>query len=51
MLKAIEVAQSVGVRVLLIHAKDDEAKSFSMHYGFVESPLGPLTLAMLLGDL
>ena len=30
MLKALEVAQSVGVRVLLIHAKDDEAKSFYM---------------------
>ena len=26
MLKAFEVAQSVGVRVLLIHAKDEEAK-------------------------
>ena len=28
MLKAIEVAQSVGVRVLLIHAKDENAKNF-----------------------
>ena len=32
MLKAFEVAQSVGVGVLLIHAKDDEAKSFYTHY-------------------
>ena len=30
MLKALEVAQSVGVRILLIHAKDDEAKNFYM---------------------
>lgn len=51
MLKALEVAQSVGVRVLLIHAKDDEAKSFYGHYGFVESPFDPLTLMLLLGDL
>jgi GNAT superfamily N-acetyltransferase len=49
MLKALEVAQSVGVRVLLIHAKDDEAKSFYSHYGFVESPFDPFILAMLLG--
>jgi GNAT superfamily N-acetyltransferase len=51
MLKALEVAQSVGVRVLLIHAKDDEAKDFYSHFGFVESPFDPLTLVMLLGDL
>jgi GNAT superfamily N-acetyltransferase len=51
MLKALEVAQSVGVRVLLIHAKDDEAKDFYSHHGFVESPFDPLTLVTLLGDL
>jgi GNAT superfamily N-acetyltransferase len=51
MLKAIEVAQSVGVRVLLIHAKDESAKNFYEHYGFVESPLEPLVMIMLLTDL
>jgi GNAT superfamily N-acetyltransferase len=50
-LKAIEVAQSVGVRVLLIHAKDESAKSFYEHYGFVESPLDPLVMMMLLADI
>jgi GNAT superfamily N-acetyltransferase len=51
MLKALEVAQSVRVRILLIHAKDEEAKSFYIHYGFVESPFDPLVLMMLLRDL
>jgi GNAT superfamily N-acetyltransferase len=51
MLKAIEVAQSIGVRVLLIHAKDENAKNFYEHYGFVESPLDPLVMIMLLTDL
>ena len=51
MLKTLEVAQSVGVRVLLIHAKDDEAKTFYSHYGFVESSFDPLPSMMLLGDL
>jgi GNAT superfamily N-acetyltransferase len=50
MLKAFEVAQLVGVRVVLVHAKDDEAKSFYIHYGFGESPFDPLVLMMLLGD-
>jgi len=48
MLKAFEVAQSVGVKVLLIHAKDEDAKSFYTHYGFTESPFDPLVLMMLL---
>jgi GNAT superfamily N-acetyltransferase len=51
MLKAIEVAQSVAVRVLLIHAKDENAKSFYEHYGFVESPVDPLVMMMLLTEL
>jgi hypothetical protein len=50
MLKAIEIGQSVGVRVLLIHAKDESAKNFYRHYGFVESPLDPLVMMMLLTD-
>jgi len=48
MLKAIEVAGAVGVRLLLVHAKDEESKSFYQHFGFVESPVDPLTMMMLL---
>ena len=48
MIKAIDVAAAVGVRLLLVHAKDDEAKAFYAHYGFVESPLDALTMLMLL---
>lgn len=48
MLKAIDVAGSVGVRAVLVHAKDDRAKSFYLRYGFAESPIDPLTLLMLL---
>jgi GNAT superfamily N-acetyltransferase len=51
MLKAIEVAQSIGVRVLLIHAKNENATNFYVRYGFVESPLDPLVIMMLLTDL
>ncbi len=51
MMKASEVAGSVGVRTLLIHAKDEEAQAFYGHYGFVESPLDPLVMMMLLGNI
>lgn len=47
-LKAMEVGASVGVRLLLVHAKDEEARSFSAHYGFIESPVDPLTMMMVL---
>ncbi len=48
MAKAVEVASAVGVRVLLVHAKDEDAKGFYEHYGFTESPVDPMTLLMLL---
>lgn len=51
MLKAVEVAEIVGVRLLLVHAKDEMARSFYQHYGFVASPIDPLTMMMLLPRL
>lgn len=48
MLKAIEVAGTVGVRLVLVHAKDEDAKRFYARYGFVASPVDPLTLMMSL---
>jgi len=49
--KALEVAQSIGVRVLLIHKKDDQAKTSYRHFGFIESPLDPFVLMVLLADV
>jgi GNAT superfamily N-acetyltransferase len=46
MQKAIEVSAVVGVRLALVHAKDDEARRFYVRYGFVETTLDPLTLVM-----
>ena len=48
MTKAIEVSEKVGVRLVLVHAKDEQAKGFYRHHGFIESPIDPLTLMMLL---
>ena len=44
--RAVSVSQNAGVRALLVHALDDKAKQFYLHYGFVESPLHPLTMML-----
>lgn len=45
---ALQVNERVGVRLLLVHAKDEEASSFYSHYGFEASPIDDLVLMMLL---
>lgn len=43
--RAVRVSDEVGVRALLIHARDDDARSFYEHHGeFVASPTDPLHL-------
>ena len=42
--RAEQVARGVGIRALLVHAKDEDAAEFYKRFGFVESPLDPLML-------
>ena len=51
LLKALEVAEITGLRVVLVHAKDDRAASFYGHFGFESSPIDELTLMLLLKDI
>jgi GNAT superfamily N-acetyltransferase len=45
-------ADEIGVRALLIHAKDDQAREFYMHQAeFEPSPTDPLHLFLLMKDL
>jgi GNAT superfamily N-acetyltransferase len=44
--RAVSVSQNAGVRALLVHALDERAKAFYLHYGFAESPMHPLTLLL-----
>lgn len=52
-LKRIDnAADEVGIRALLIHAKNDEARAFYMSYAeFEHSPTDPLHLFLLMKDL
>ena len=51
MLRTLNAAESVGIRVLLVHAIDENAQAFYGRYGFERSPTDPLNLQMLIKDL
>jgi GNAT superfamily N-acetyltransferase len=51
MLRTLSAAESVGIRVLLTDAIDDEARSFYRHHGFEPSPTDPFNLQLLIKDI
>jgi GNAT superfamily N-acetyltransferase len=51
MLRTLSAAESVGIRVLLVHAIDQDARKFYEHHGFEPSPTDPLNLQMLIKDI
>jgi GNAT superfamily N-acetyltransferase len=51
LLKSLEIAELTGVRLLLVHAKNDTAKRFYLRYGFEPSPVDDMTLMLLIKDV
>ena len=51
LLRTAAAADIAGIRALLVHAKDDEARRFYLRYEFEPSPTDPLPLFLLLKDL
>lgn len=49
--RAAHVADTIGARVVLVHAKDDSAVGFYARYGFEPSPTDPLHLMLLMKDV
>ena len=49
--RTLQVADIAGVRALLVHAKDNDAKSFYAHLGFESFSGEPLVLYRLLKDI
>jgi GNAT superfamily N-acetyltransferase len=43
--RALLGAEHLGLVGVLVHALDERAKAFYLHYGFQVSPIRPLTLA------
>jgi hypothetical protein len=50
-LRTVALAEQMGIRALLCHAIDEEAKQFHLHHGFVESPIEPLTVMLNIAKL
>jgi GNAT superfamily N-acetyltransferase len=51
MLRTLQAADIAGIRAFMVHAKDDQAKSFYERFGFLASPSDPYHLFRLLKDL
>lgn len=51
MRRALSVSDELGVRVLLVHAIDERARSFYERYGFEASATDPLNLQLLIKDI
>ncbi len=51
MLRTLTAAQTIGVRAMLVHAQDDDARRFYLRHGLEPSPSDPLHLMILLKDI
>jgi GNAT superfamily N-acetyltransferase len=51
LLRCVEAADAIGVRVLLVHAKHGRARGWYEQYGFEQSPTDPLHLMLLMKDV
>lgn len=49
--RTLLIASNAGAKIFLVHAKDERAKSFYLHFGFEMSLLDELTLMLLVHDI
>ncbi len=48
--RTLQAADYAGIRAILVHAKDDSARSFYDYFDFESSPLDPFKLMLLIKD-
>jgi GNAT superfamily N-acetyltransferase len=51
LLRTVQAADIAGLRAVLVHAKDDTARTFYQKFGFIQSPIHEYTLFLLMKDL
>lgn len=51
MARAMQAAEIAGVTALLVHALSDQARRFYRSRGFIESPVKPMTLCLMLATV
>jgi GNAT superfamily N-acetyltransferase len=49
-LRTVQAAEIAGIRAILVHAISEGAKRFYEKYGFVASPVDPLTVMITMAD-
>jgi predicted N-acetyltransferase YhbS len=49
--RAMQAADIVGCRAVMVHAKDEAAKAYSQRFGFEPSPTDPFRLFLLMKDI
>lgn len=49
--RTLQAADIAGIRAVVVHAKDDNARAFYEHFGFTNSPTDPRHLYALVKDL
>ena len=49
--RAIQAAEIAGVTALLVHAVSEQARRFYRSRGFIESPVKPITLCLMLATV
>jgi GNAT superfamily N-acetyltransferase len=51
MRRALRAAELAGVTALLVHAISEQARRFYLSRGFIESPVRPMTLCLMLATI
>jgi GNAT superfamily N-acetyltransferase len=51
LLRTLQAADIAGIRAVLVHAKDDAARNWYLHWGFEPSPTDPYHLFLLIKDM
>jgi GNAT superfamily N-acetyltransferase len=51
MRRTLQAADIAGIRAFAVHAKDERARNFYAHFGFIPSPTDPLHLYLLIKDI
>jgi predicted N-acetyltransferase YhbS len=49
--RSLSVAETAGIRLLLVHALNASARSFYERFGFETSPTDPFNLQLLIKDI
>jgi GNAT superfamily N-acetyltransferase len=51
LMRIAQAAETIGIRALLVHAIDENAKRFYLHFNFEPAPVDPMHLMLLMKDL